>query len=1372
MNQGGYLVSTSNGNIIRSSRTNAWAPLGNNTPNREINGPVGWTDDGLPFDASVSDLASALGAALSVSANQPSALGPDQPTAPDNGTAPENQSPGQDLASSPPASGIENGQDEAMNDAGNNEEAEGTVSSPLNVADGDQVASSLANGLRLSSDNDTNEDENEGAVADTSRGDGAPQDGAGEENQEGASGQVDDDEEEAVVDMDTQMTNRVDGEAETAAVIDTQEPNATGDADIPPENGNEETRVSDTNQADREQALPNSNGLVCPPDIDPEVFESLPVDMQQDLVSEHVATQELAAQVEGTSIDPDVLAELPEDVRNEILEQQRRERQAQERNEAPADPSRAEAMDNASFLASVEPELRNEILLTADESFLSTLPASIRAEADVLRERAMAQRRSVVDADGAARATLGTADAGESRSASESAIRRRHRIGKIKVDLDRAEIVPVPKYLSPPVAKADLELIAVMLYLLTPIRPQRLLHQLIYNLSTNMRLRVAVSGLLVALLRNDLTMTSVVLDDFRNIYKSPPDDWRSVIDYLFLESGAFPPKGLIGAVPQSEEAGMYHHSTNVSASLLRRKQGIGTAISAAASLPKSSGGPIQGSKTPLIVTNRILDVFLSLCKASPRFCLHMLEKNAESTVTLFDCLLDLLASPTFSKSASNLDHLLTLLETVVSPLSQLPRGKGEEQELAKSEIEAAEAAGKAYTDVPRIVVNQSRLKLLCSILRIEACRDTAFNKVNTIIRRLCRVEENRGYVLEELASVAHSLGADAGRDLRSLRIRMEQASVGKGDESAHASASAPGSNAATSVALSTSLSESKLLRVLQTLQLLCAAPGEDHSNRRHEATIIVTEELSHLLRQMQFDLLWDELSACLKVVHVLEGVHAADENPDEGDEESGDDPDRGGRKLRNSSAGLLSRFLPAIEAFLIANASATRSADQGEATEEEITLDNLVGGKRLIEFVSSNRVLLNALVRNNASLLDKGLRALVQVPRCRQFLEFDVKRSWFKAQMRRLRQHASRRHGSLRLHINRDRVFQEAYNYLRLRNADEMRGRLHVTFQNEEGIDAGGLSREFFAILAKEMFNPNYALFTATEDGCTFQPNQNSGINPDHMSFFRFVGRIVGKALADGYLLDAHFTRSLYKHMLGMQPTHHDMEAIDPDYYRNLKTILEYNLEDIGLDHLTFSIEERSFGRTQTIDLEPGGRNIPVTEENKKDYVNKICQYRMTTAIQNQIKAYLDGFHELINPELISIFTPRELELMISGLPDIDVDDLKKNTEYTGWRPVDKEIEWFWKVMYELSRDEKAKFLQFVTGSSKVPLAGFSELQGMRGTKKFTINKDSSGGSKGALMSAHTCFNTLDLPVYQSEDELREKLLYAINEGGGAFLFA
>jgi E3 ubiquitin-protein ligase HUWE1 len=237
-----------------------------------------------------------------------------------------------------------------------------------------------------------------------------------------------------------------------------------------------------------------------------------------------------------------------------------------------------------------------------------------------------------------------------------------------------------------------------------------------------------------------------------------------------------------------------------------------------------------------------------------------------------------------------------------------------------------------------------------------------------------------------------------------------------------------------------------------------------------------------------------------------------------------------------------------------------------------------------------------------------------------------------------------------------------------------------------------------------------------------------------------------------------------------MQPSHHDMQAIDPDYFKNLRMILEYNLADLGLD-LTFSYENHCFGRSQTIDLIPNGRSIPVTEESKEKYVRMVCQQRMTNSIQSQISAFLEGLYELVKPELISIFTAKELELLISGMPDIDIHELQANTEYHHYKLSDPQIIWFWKIMHALTRSQKASFLQFVTGSSKVPLEGFSQLQGMRGTQKFSIHK--VGGSIEKLVSAHTCFNALDLPLYKSEEDMKQKLLLAITEAADSgFLFA
>lgn len=196
--------------------------------------------------------------------------------------------------------------------------------------------------------------------------------------------------------------------------------------------------------------------------------------------------------------------------------------------------------------------------------------------------------------------------------------------------------------------------------------------------------------------------------------------------------------------------------------------------------------------------------------------------------------------------------------------------------------------------------------------------------------------------------------------------------------------------------------------------------------------------------------------------------------------------------------------------------------------------DSSPTGPLLLKFVDRNRVLLNMVLRHNVHLLESSFSALVTVPRCRHLLHFDIKRAFFKMKLKRMRQTSARSmHGSLRISVRRQNVFDDSFQSFRYKTADEMRRRLSVTFHGEEGMDAGGLTREWYSVLAREIFNANYALFTATSDSVTFQPNKTSYINPEHLSYFKFVGRVIGKAICDGQLLDAHFTRSFYKHMLG-----------------------------------------------------------------------------------------------------------------------------------------------------------------------------------------------------------------------------------------------
>jgi len=414
-------------------------------------------------------------------------------------------------------------------------------------------------------------------------------------------------------------------------------------------------------------------------------------------------------------------------------------------------------------------------------------------------------------------------------------------------------------------------------------------------------------------------------------------------------------------------------------------------------------------------------------------------------------------------------------------------------------------------------------------------------------------------------------------------------------------------------------------------------------------------------------------------------------------------------------------------------------------------------------FVENHRDVLNNMLRSTPQLLSSSLKLLLQNPR---LLDFDVKRNHLRQQIRKLRDRAPRV-PNRQLLIRREYILQDSYNQLRNRSGDELHSKLTVVFKDEEGMDGGGLTKEWFTILAREIFNPNIALFELSHEGC-YQPNPNSVINPEHLSYFRFVGRLVGKALFDEVLLNAYFTRPIYKHILGMPLTYEDMEGVDPDYYKGLKWLLENSID--GVVEYTFSETTNFFGETQVHDLVENGRNMTVTDENKLEYVNLVTAHRMTNAVKEQISAFVNGFEEVIPRDLISILNAAELELLISGTPDIDIEDLRANTDYHGGYGVgSKQIQWFWEVLRELSKENLARLLMFSTGTSKVPLDGFAALQGMQGPQKFQIHRVQAEDSK--LPTAHTCFNQLDLPEYSSKVILRERLTFAIENGSEGFAF-
>ncbi|KAJ5859766.1 hypothetical protein N7534_005043 [Penicillium rubens] len=350
--------------------------------------------------------------------------------------------------------------------------------------------------------------------------------------------------------------------------------------------------------------------------------------------------------------------------------------------------------------------------------------------------------------------------------------------------------------------------------------------------------------------------------------------------------------------------------------------------------------------------------------------------------------------------------------------------------------------------------------------------------------------------------------------------------------------------------------------------------------------------------------------------------------------------------------------------------------------------------------------------------------------------------------------------GQCHVKVRRNNIFEDSYAEIMRQSASDLKKRLMIKFDGEDGLDYGGLSREFFFLLSHEMFNPFYCLFEySAHDNYTLQINPHSGVNPEHLNYFKFIGRVVGLAIFHRRFLDSFFIGAFYKMMLRKKVSLQDMEGVDEDLHRNLAWTLDNDID--GIVELTFSVDDEKFGERRTIDLIPGGRDIPVTNENKPQYIELVTEWKIMKRVEEQFDAFMSGFNELIPPDLVNVFDERELELLIGGIADIDVEDWKKHTDYRGYQEQDEVIQNFWKIVRTWDAEQKSRLLQFTTGTSRIPVNGFKDLQGSDGPRRFTIEKS---GDPAALPKSHTCFNRLDLPPYKTHDALEHKMSIAVEE--------
>ncbi|XP_074801393.1 E3 ubiquitin-protein ligase HECW1 isoform X4 [Natator depressus] len=352
--------------------------------------------------------------------------------------------------------------------------------------------------------------------------------------------------------------------------------------------------------------------------------------------------------------------------------------------------------------------------------------------------------------------------------------------------------------------------------------------------------------------------------------------------------------------------------------------------------------------------------------------------------------------------------------------------------------------------------------------------------------------------------------------------------------------------------------------------------------------------------------------------------------------------------------------------------------------------------------------------------------------------------------------------GKIKLIIRRDHLLEGTFNQVMAYSRKELqRNKLYITFVGEEGLDYSGPSREFFFLLSQELFNPYYGLFEySANDTYTVQISPMSAFVENHLEWFRFSGRILGLALIHQYLLDAFFTRPFYKALLRLPCDLSDLEYLDEEFHQSLQWMKDNNITDI-LD-LTFTVNEEVFGQVTERELKSGGSNTQVTEKNKKEYIERMVKWRVERGVVQQTEALVRGFYEVVDSRLVSIFDARELELVIAGTAEIDLNDWRNNTEYRGgYHDGHIVIRWFWAAVERFNNEQRLRFLQFVTGTSSVPYEGFAALRGSNGLRRFCIEK---WGKITSLPRAHTCFNRLDLPPYPSYSMLYEKLLTAVEE--------
>ncbi|XP_013180712.1 PREDICTED: ubiquitin-protein ligase E3B isoform X1 [Papilio xuthus] len=379
--------------------------------------------------------------------------------------------------------------------------------------------------------------------------------------------------------------------------------------------------------------------------------------------------------------------------------------------------------------------------------------------------------------------------------------------------------------------------------------------------------------------------------------------------------------------------------------------------------------------------------------------------------------------------------------------------------------------------------------------------------------------------------------------------------------------------------------------------------------------------------------------------------------------------------------------------------------------------------------------------------------------------------------------------------VRRARLVEDGYRQLAALPARALKAVVRVRFVNQQGLDEAGIDqdgvfKEFLEETIKRVFDPSLNLFRVTSEERLY-PSPTSCLQENHLQLFEFIGRMLGKAVYEGIVVDVPFASFFLSQVLGQTQQAlyswiDELPSLDRDLYRSL-TYIKHFQGDISTLELTFSVDEERLGEIVTHELVPGGKAIPVTNENKINYIHMMAHFRMHTQIKDQTNAFIKGFRTIINPEWLSLFSTPELQRLISGdnVP-LDLRDLRRHTlYYGGFHDSHRVVCWLWDVLQrDFTEHERAMFLKFVTSCSKPPVLGFAHLKPPFSIRCVEVGDDEDTGDTigsvirgfftirkkdplNRLPTSSTCFNLLKLPNYQKRSTLRDKLRYAVNSNTG-----